>query len=279
MAMFPAVPRPVQGDVPDTSSWVRALARLGYAAKGVVYVVVGLLAVQAARTPAEDIESSEGALQAILTQPFGRTVLVMVAVGLAGYVLWRLVQAIADPEHKGTDAKGIATRGGYLISALIHAGLTLEAVRLLSGTAGGGGGQRADHWTAVVMRQPMGRWAVALVGAGIIAFGFFELHRAVRSRLDRKLRLSGLGAGARTGIIRLGRLGYAARGVVFGIIGWFLIQAALHVQPSEATDLAGALQMLRTQWHGPWLLGAVALGLIAYGLWQLVAARYRRIQP
>lgn len=261
-----------------SAPWVQRLARLGYAAKGTVYLVVGGLAVQAAYSPAERPQDSEGALGTILRQPQGMALLGMVAVGLAGYVLWRLVQAVLDPEHKGAGAKGIAVRLGYLLSALIHAGLTAEAVRLLAGS-GRGGGREPEDWTAAVMAQPMGRWAVAAAGAGIIAFGLFELYRAVAVDLTRRLDLSGVSADARRRIVYLGRAGLAARGVVFGIIGWFVVQAALHSASREVQGLAEALRTVREQAHGRWLLGGVALGLAAYGAFLVVKARYRRIRP
>lgn len=264
----------------EAAPWIQRLARLGYAARGVVYVVVGGLAAQAALSRAERPEGSEGALLTILRQPGGKALLGVVALGLAGYVLWRLVQALLDPEHKGSEAKGIATRIGYLLSALLHAGLTVEAVRLLRGTGGGAGGdQRAAHWTATALDQPLGRWLVGLAGAGIIAFGLYELYRGITIDFGERLELSRQDPATRQRIIRLGRAGYMARGVVFGIIGWFVVQAALRYDPQQAQGLEGALLTLRNQAYGPWLLGAVALGLIAYGLFQLVNARFRSIRP
>jgi hypothetical protein len=123
-----------------TTPWIEYLARLGYAAKGVVYVAVGGLAVQGAFSPVEHPDDSEAAFSTILHQPLGTAILATVAVGLAGYVLWRLVQALLDPEGKGTDLKGGTARAGYLISAILHGALTLEAVRLLTRRAGGRAG-------------------------------------------------------------------------------------------------------------------------------------------
>lgn len=262
----------------DGAPWVQRLARLGYAAKGVVYLVVGALAVQAAYSPGMRPQDSEGALSAILRQPLGVALLGVVALGLAGYVLWRLVQALLDPEHKGTGAKGVAVRTGYLLSALVHAGLTVEAVRLLLGSSRGGGREPED-WTAAVLAQPMGWWLVAAAGAGIIAFGLFELYRAAAVELSKRLDLGGVSADTRRRIVYLGRAGLAARGIVFGIIGWFVVQAALHSASREVQGLGEALRTVREQSHGRWLLGGVALGLAAYGAFLLVKARYRRIRP
>ncbi|HEV2129901.1 MAG TPA: DUF1206 domain-containing protein, partial [Longimicrobiaceae bacterium] len=141
MALFPAgqAHRHARHAAHGASPWVEGLARLGYAAKGVVYLIVGGLAAQAALGSGGQTTGSEGALSTILRQPLGQVLLGAVAVGLAGYALWRFVQAALDPEHRGTDAKGIAIRLGYAISGVIHAGLAIEAARMVLGNGGGSG--------------------------------------------------------------------------------------------------------------------------------------------
>lgn len=264
----------------DAAPWIEWLARLGYAAKGLVYMVIGGIAVQAAVGRGDRVTGSEGALESVARQPFGRVLLAVVALGLVGYALWKLVQAIRDPEHKGGDAKGNAARVGFGISGLVHAGLALEAGRLVLGSGMGDGSESgADNRTAMLMEQPFGRWLVALVGLGILGFGLYELYRAYKEDVAKRMHLLGLDSDTRHWVIRSGRFGYAARGVVFGLIGFFLIQAALHYNPSEARGLGGALHALQGESYGPYLLGTVALGLIAYGIFAMVKARYRRIQP
>ena len=260
----------------DAAPWVTGLARMGYAAKGMVYLTIGGLSAQTAWSSG-NIEGSEGALSALRGQPFGRTLLTIMAVGLAGYVVWRVVQAALDPEHKGSEAKGLAVRAGYALSALAYAGLALEAVRLISGGGGQGGG--GGHWTAAVMAKPFGQLLVGLVGLGFIAFGMFELYRGATSDIAKRLGFGGLDPELRRRVVTLGRAGMCARGVVFAITGWLVILAAWRHQPGKAAGVEGALQSLREQSHGRWLLGAAALGLMAYGVFQLAKARYRRIQP
>lgn len=281
MALFDgparAVERQAHRTVRHASPWVQRLARLGYAAKGVVYVIIGALAAQAA-FGARHVEGSEGAMVAILRQPFGRVLLGIVALGLAGFVLWRFVQAALNPEHRGDGAKGLVTRIGLLISALAYTALTLAAVRMVRGS-GGGQGSGARHWTARLMEQPFGRIAVGLVGAAIAAYGLYQIYKAFKSDLDRRLDLERSAVATRRRVVALGRAGTAARGVVFGIIGWLVIQSALRYAPARAQGLEGALGALRQAAYGPYLLAVVALGLIAYGLFQLVKARYRVIRP
>jgi hypothetical protein len=281
MALFDTSAREVQHQARrathEAAPWVQRLARMGYAAKGVVYVIIGGIAAQAAFSPGEQVEGSGGAMAAILDQPFGKTLLGIVAVGLAGYVLWRVVQALMDPEHKGGDAKGIFARIGFMISAALYAGLTLEAVRMLRGS-GGGGGNGAQHWTGVVMDKPFGRIAVGLAGAGIAAYGLYEIYRAFKSDLAKRLNLEGSEVATRRRVVGFGRAGMAARGVVFVVIGWLVITAALRYDSSRAQGLQGALDTIRHAAYGPYLLGLVALGLIAYGIFQVVKARYRVIR-
>ena len=263
----------------EAGPWVERLARLGYAAKGVVYLIIGGIAARAAFGSGEQVQGSQGALRAILEQPFGRFLLALVALGLAGYALWRFVQAALDPEADGPDGSGAAKRAGWAISGLIHAGLALAAARLVMGNGGSGGGDSTDRWTATLMRQPAGRWLVAAVGLGILAYGIYALYRAYAVKLDRRLDLSRMSPEARTWAVRSGRAGIAARGVVFAVMGFFLLRAAMNYDPSQARGLEGALQALQGSSYGPWILALVALGLVGYGIYQLVEARYRRISP
>lgn len=264
----------------EAAPWTEGLARLGYAAKGVVYIVVGLLAAQAAFGSGGSVDGSDGAIATILRQPFGRFMVGAIAIGLFGYALWRFVQAGLDPEGKGSDAKGIARRIGYAVSGVIHTSLAVEAARsVLRGSSSGGGGEGADHWTAVLMAQPFGAWIAGAVGAGIAAYGLYQLYKAYTVQLGKRLDLGRMQPTARTWAVRLSRFGLAARGVVFAIMGALLVQAALQSDPSDAVGLGGALRTLQQQSYGPWLLGAVALGLAGYGIYELVKSKYRRVEP
>ncbi len=255
------------------------LARLGYAARGVVYVIVGALAARVAMGERSRVEGTRGALAEIIEKPFGRVMLAIVALGLFGYALWRLVQAGLDPERKGSDAGGAVKRLGYALSGIIHAGLALTAARMVMGSSSGGGGDgsQTQTWTARLMEAPAGRWLVALVGLGFAAYGIYQFYRAAKSDLAKRLDLGKMRARTREMAIRAARAGVAARGVVFLLIAYFLVRAAIDYNPAEARGLQGALEALRDASYGPWLLGIVALGLIGYGLFEIVKARYRRI--
>lgn len=256
--------------------WMERFARLGFAAKGIVYALVGLLAAQAAFGIGGKKTDTEGALRTIVTQPFGQVLLSLVAIGLLGYALWRLVEAVADPDHKGNDVKGLLQRCSYAGNGLIYVGLALTAVRIAVGTA-----DRSSHasqdWTARLLAQPFGQWLVGTVGALFIGLGFYQFYEAYKAKFRQQLKLHEMSQAEQTWTTRLGRLGLAARGVVFVVIGFFFIRAAQQSDSKHVQGLGGALESLAQQPYGAWILGIVAIGLIAYGLYYIVQARYRQI--
>ena len=262
----------------DASPWIEGLGRFGYAAKGVVYLVIGVLAVLAAFGQGGQMTDQKGALARIAEAPFGKSLLVIVAIGLIGYALWQIVRGALDTEHKGSDAKGMLMRAIYFGVAFIYAGLAWSAIRMAMGVSSGQGStEKAQGWTAWLMDQPFGVWLVGLVGAAIVANGLYQFFRAFKSNLTDDLNLTDVGADYREWVTRIGRAGYAARGVAFVTIGGFLVGAAMHHNPSEAQGLDGALAALASQPFGPYLLALVAAGLAAYGVFALVEARYRRM--
>lgn len=262
-----------------SNPWMEKLARLGYAARGVVYFVIGLLAAQAAFGVGGKTTDSKGALQTIVTQPFGKFLLSLVTVGLIGYALWRTVETFFAPEHAHQHrqgAKQIARRLGYAVSALSYFVLAATAIKLILGSGGSSNNSTKD-WTARFLSQPFGQWLVGLVGLLIIGLGFYELYKAYKGKFRKHLNLSMISPQQRTWAIILGQVGIAARGIVFATIGVFLTQAALAFDPNRAKGLGEALAALAAQPFGRWILGGVALGLIAYSIYSLIEARYRQL--
>jgi len=257
--------------------WVERLARFGYAAKGAVYCVIGVLAVMAAFGAGGGLTDSRGAMQTILAQSFGKVLLGIVAVGLIGYALWRFVQAGIDAENKGTSAKGIAVRIGYAISGLIHCGLALTAAKLVFGAGGEGGGNGSQDWTAQVLAQDYGRWLVGAVGAIIVGVGVSQFYKAYSAKFRDKLNGGEMSAAEQRWATRSGKLGFAARGLVFVLIGFFIVQAAWTYDASKVQGVGGALAALAGGPSGWLVLFIVATGLVAYGVFMFVQARYRRI--
>lgn len=263
-----------------TSLWVERIARFGYSAKGVVYVVMGVLAVLAAvNAGGGSTTDQNGAFQAIEEAPFGQVLLGVVAIGLTGYVLWRSIQAVADPDGEGLDPKGVAKRIGYAGSALLHAFFAFTAANLAAG-AGGDWGASAEEWTGWFLSLPVGWLFVATTGIGIVLVGLYQIYEAYHSEFKKYLKLGALGDGKEGWIEHGGRFGVAARGVVFVIAGVFLVLAGLRTDEQEVRSLGGALSAILEQpFFGNFLLGVVAVGLVAYGLLMVAVARYRRIAP
>jgi len=255
--------------------WVERLGRLGYAAKGIVYLLVGVLAAEAAVGAGAVATGSRGAMRHVRRLPFGDVLLVAVAVGLGGYVLWRLVQAVRDTEFQGTSPKGLLVRAGYVISGAIYGVLAWTAVELVRGFRTRGDEAVSREHTAWLLSFPHGSWLVCLVGAVVIGVGIAQLVKAARARFLSKLE--SMSPAARTWVASLGRVGLVARGVVLFLVGGFLIDAGVHANPRDARGIGGALRALSLQPQGRWLFGAIALGLVAYGLFMLALARYRRM--
>lgn len=263
----------------DHRDWIEWLARAGYVAKGVVYLIIGVLAVQVAMGDGGQTTGAKGALAVIAGEPFGQTLLVITGIGLIGYALWRTVQAVMDPDDEGSDAKGTSVRVAYAGSGILHVMLAIEAFRLAFGSAGGGGNDgSAQHWTRQLMEQPFGIWLVGAAGVAALAGGAVQIYRAYSAKFMEKLRTHSMNSTERTWSERIGRAGFAARGVVFFVIGGGLVNAAMTTDPSEAVGFGQALSQLSGTSHGPWLLGLVALGLAAYGIFCAgVLGRHRRI--
>lgn len=265
----------VQMGLGTARPWLERLARIGYAARGAVYILVGFLAVETALGARSRPADTRGALQEMA----GRSTALLwaVAIGLAGYALWRIVQGLLNPEHKPNDPQGIAHRIGRVGSGLIYGGLAWAAVRIAQGARNVGGGHAYQAWTAKLMSEPFGRWLVAAVGIGVIGGGLFQIWRGWTERFRKEIRLQEMDPTERKVALDSGKLGLIARGIVFLISGWFLVQAALRFDPSQARGLGGALAALAGQPHGAILLGLVAVGLIAFGAYSILLARYGRI--
>ena len=257
--------------------WIENLARCGYAARGLVYTLIGILALQAAVGSGGKTTDTQGVLLEIAHQPLGGVVLFLLGVGLGGYALWRLVSAIWDSESKGRDAKAVLQRIGYGLSGLAYAGLALSAFKIAWKTRTRGGDSTYYDWTARVLAQPMGQWLIGLVGLIVIGYAISSLYKAYSAKFREYLKAGSMSRIEMIWVTRAGRAGYAARGVVFTIIGWFFIQAALKSDAKETGGLAKALSTLAQQPHGLWLLGVVAVGLISYGLYGFCEAYYRRV--
>jgi hypothetical protein len=262
------------------SPWVEKLARLGYVAKGIVYLVIGFLALREALGAGGKATDPTGAIQSvgsIGSQPFGGVMLALLAAGLACYALWKLVQGIMDADNKGSDAHGILRRVGYVGSAVIHGVLAFTAAQSIVGEEDTA--EDAAAASAMAYQPPLGQILVGLVGLVVIGVGLYQLYAAYEAKFRADLRLDLMSEAERSWVTRAGRVGTAARALAIGVAGAFLVLAAYQSDPSETRSLGAALETLQHQPLGPYMLGAVAAGLLVYGAFMFAIAYYRRIDP
>jgi Domain of Unknown Function (DUF1206) len=263
------------------SGWYGFLARAGLLAKGVSFGIVGVLALKLAIGDGGKATSRQGALQTLAQSTFGKVLLILLAVGFAGYAIWRFVQAFAERTEDGGEkgkAKKWGKRAGYVGRGLIYAALTASTVKILVGSGQQQSqNQKAHHTAGMVMGWPGGRWIIGIAGIVIIGAALWNLYRGIARNFEDKWRIGKMSATERKWGGRAGAAGHFARFVVFGLIGVFVIKAAIDYNPNDAIGLDGALQKLSQASYGPYLLGLTAFGLVCYGIYCLVDARYRDV--
>ena len=262
--------------VRQVAPWVERLARIGYAAKALLYITVGLLTAQAGLGRGGRAVDTQGALRVVHHTTFGRLALIVVAAGLIGYAIWRIVEGVVDPDGRGTDPKALALRMSFAARGVLHGALGITALRLAARERPGPHSDQSRHWTALAFELPAGEVLVWLAALGIAGYGIYQLYRAYTSKLSRQLNLGALGTGTLRWVVGVSRFGIAARGVVFCLIGFFLARAAALHDAAQAGGLRKSMGLLAG--IGRWPFVVVALGLVAYGVYELVNARYRRIR-
>lgn len=247
----------------DKSGKFRWLVQLGYAARGLVYVILGYLALTTAGRAAGGGEAVFDLLQEV---PLGTVVLYLMAAGLLAYAAFKLVSAVGDLQRHGSEPMGLAARVGEAASAVAHTVLAWAAFQYAGGggeSASGGGQQEA---VGSVLELPLGDLLIGLVGLGFVAAAAMQARNAWTARFMRHVS-----AAAPAAVEPIGRVGHAARAVVFLVIGWSLVRSAWFDRAAEVSGLGDAL--LSLQGNGA-LYTVVAAGLLLFGLFSLVVARY-----
>jgi Domain of Unknown Function (DUF1206) len=279
-AQAPAKPQPVRGartsgEKVAHSRGFEWLARAGFVARGLMYGIIGILAIKLAVGAGGTTTNQQGALKTIAHQPFGKVLLILVAIGLGGYALWRLLRALLGhgPEDTDSGFDRVAAVG----SAVVYAGLCAIAVEILLGSGSSGGSGNASKTTAGIFGWPGGTWLVGIGGAVLVGIGLYQGYRGLTRDFLEDSKTEQMSARMRSWIEWIGSFGHLARMVVFGLVGVFLIKAAIDYNPNKAVGLDGALAKIAQASYGPFLLGIVAAGLIAFGAYSLSDARYRRI--
>jgi hypothetical protein len=258
---------------------LKFLQRLGYVARGVLYVTMGVLALRIALgKPGGHATDLTGSLVYLIQNPFGMWLLFVAIVGLAAYSLWGIVRAVFDPLHRGSDPSGYMERLGFLSSATSYGALAFFGLQILIGARpASSGGESTQRSLVALFNHPAGGLLTTGVGAVAIAIGIGQFTEAYRARFKNDLKGTEMTNTERDVAVALGRFGVFARGVIFTIIGWFVLQAGLHHDPSQVQGFGGAFTFLLSNPFGPWLLGIVALGLIALGFHSFACARWVRL--
>jgi fumarate reductase subunit D len=253
------------------------LERLGYFVRGMLYAVMGVLVLRIALGigggQATDLS---GSLVYLIGNPFGKVVLIVAIVGLAAYSLWGFIRAIYDPLHRGSDASGYMARLGFVSSALSYLAIVIFALQIFMGS-GGTSGDSTQKTIASVLTHPAGGWLTMIIGLVAVGVGVGQFVEAYRATFAKDLKGAEMTASERNLAVKLGRFGMFARGVTFLVIGWFLIQAGLHNDASQAQGFGGAFLFLLSQPYGRILVGVIALGFVALGLHSFACARWVRL--
>lgn len=262
--------------------WVERSARLGLAARGLVYLVVGVIALEVAWRGAVDEQASkDGAIAAIAERPLGRLLLVGLALGFAGYVVWRSCELLWGRSDEDSDGQPAAVlkRIGSGAKALIYVSLVVTTVRVIAvGPRSAGSGDRQPKTlTARALELPAGRWWVTAAGVILLGVAVYFAYRGVAQRFRDRLDTGEMGRWMGRAVDVVGTLGMAARGMVVAVLGVMVLQAAAHHDPREATGIDGALRRLAEQRYGQALLTVTAVGILAFGLYSFAEARYREV--
>ena len=259
----------------DVEDHAVRLGRIALITQGVLYLVVGLLAVAVSRGDRSAEPSQRGALESIVRQPFGRATLVLVVVGLFCHAAWRIwLAAVGD--RGGEDAGSLAKRAANVGRAVIYLSFVAAGVRLLTKDGGGSGGDQAKESTSTVLQWPGGPWLVVAAGLVGIGVAVWNVRKAVTKSFADDLDFGRVSAARKPWVCRIGTVGYLGRAAAFGLVGWFLIDAGRQHDASESRGLDDALRELTTAPYGPTLLLIVALGLLAFGAFRILDGLLRR---
>jgi type IV secretory pathway VirB2 component (pilin) len=251
------------------------LARGGYFARGVVYILLGGLALTSAFYGGSNPQGSSDALSTILGWPFGRILMGLVAIGLFGYVLWRLAQGLLNADGVEDNWKGFAGRVGSLISAGANVFLALTAARMALGSGGGGGGGNGEEQaSAWLLQQPFGPFLLGIAALGIIVAGLIQIWKGASKEYQKRIHIP---ADREKGLNLVCQFGLIARGALLAIVGGFVLYAAFTVSPGNAGGISQALDYVHGLPFGRWLYGLAALGLVAFGGYSIVQALYRQV--
>ncbi len=266
------------GQKAASSHLMEGLTRVGYGVRGLIYITMGLLAFDVVLGKGGAPTDQQGAIAVIGNQPAGVFFLWVVLIGLVSYSLWGVIRAVLDPLHKGRDLKGLLTRGGYLFSAVSYALLILPTFGYINGKGSSAqSGAQTQQFMTSIMSKPWGPWAIGMIGLIVIAVGLYQIYQGFNSSFDKQFKTYAMTAKEVKWATQMGRFGTASRGFIIAVVGGLICLAAFQSNSSQTIGIDAALKTLLGQPYGIWLLGIVAVGLMAFGLYSLLSAAWFRL--
>lgn len=262
-----------------TSSSIKNIARAGLIAKGVVYSLLGILAFMSAFEiggQSDESATREGVFEFVQSHAGGKVMLALIIAGLVCYSIWRGIQTFANTEQKDNNAKGLTARLRYLFSGLVYLFLAYFAGKMLFDKENKGGGDSNQALLAELLTKPLGQWLAGLVAATIAGIGIYQIYYGLSEKYKKhveKLKTHNTTSGY---LLNSGKVGYVSRGIVWLIIAFLMMKATVHANAKEAGDTGKAFRFLESSSYGSYMLGALGLGLVLYGVFNFVRARYER---
>lgn len=270
---------PVLRSVPPLHDLLELAARVGYGARGFVYLSVGLLTLLGAVDIAGDAVSTKGALAWLAYKPFGRLWMMTLGVGLFAFVMWRMLQSVFDADHEGTSRQGLSRRLGQAFSGFSYAALAFSAFHYMARkpqTTEAGDVEASRERAQTVMSLPFGDELLMAAGVALFALGLVTIRRAWHEDFTEYLACS---EKTRRRAARLARAGYVARGLAYLPLAMLIVLAGWNSRSSQVSSFASALDAVERQPGGAWVLAATATGFMAFGVFSFIEARFRRIRP
>lgn len=262
----------------EYSPLLEGITRLGYGVRGLIYIVMGILALKLVLGQGGTLTSPQGAIAAIGRQPAGKLLLWVVLFGLISYSLWGVVRAVLDPLHKGHDLKGLLARVGFLASAFGYAILVPPTYGYITGASKSASGSLSQKFIGTIMAMPWGRWVIGIVGVAVLAGGIYQIYQGIKNNFDRQFQIYAMSPQQSKLAINAARFGTASRGFVFAVVGVLIGLAAYQANPNQPIGMDAALGILLKLPYGIWILGVVAVGLIAFGCYSMLSALWFRLK-
>ncbi|PLT31424.1 DUF1206 domain-containing protein [Peribacillus deserti] len=259
----------------ELKPWIKKFARAGFMAKGTVYFLAGVLSLFAACGMGGDAKGTSGVLGSVVSRPYGEVIVWIIAMGLAGYVMWLFFQVINKQSKPKHGLKDILRRIGYAISCGIYAGLAVKAFSLA--VHAGTKGNAKQTWTEKLLTVDAGQWIIGIIGIGIIGFGISEIYSGWSKRFLKQFDTAGMNPKEIEVTKKSGRVGLISKGIVFCFLGYFVVKMAVTVNPNNPKGLDGALEKMLHQPYGPWILGIISIGLAIYGIYEIMKGKNKHI--